>query len=113
VVGGGIAGLSSVYHLCKYGGDVSVTLLESATELGGHSKTITHKGELIDLGFQVFNRETYPVLCELYRELQVDPVPSDMSFATDLGGACIKYSADLRPFISWCGARALFLRFLF
>jgi predicted NAD/FAD-binding protein len=108
VVGAGIAGLSSVFHLCKYG-DVSVTLLESESELGGHSKTITHKGELVDLGFQVFNRETYPVLCELYRELLVEPVPSDMSFATELGGACIKYSADLRPFISWCEKRALFL----
>ncbi len=102
VVGSGIAGLSSVFHLCKYGADnVSVTLVESESELGGHSLTITHKGELVDLGFQVFNRETYPVLCELYRELQVEPVPSDMSFATELGGACIKYSADLRPFISW------------
>lgn len=55
----------------------------------------------MDLGFQVFNRETYPTLCEIYRELVVLPVPSDMSFATELGGASIKYSADLRPFVAW------------
>ncbi len=102
VVGSGIAGLSCALHLCKHGGGkLRVTLLEGAEELGGHSKTVEHRGELVDLGFQVFNRETYPMLCEVYRELAITPVASEMSFATELDGSCVKYSADLRPFVSW------------
>lgn len=76
-------------------------MIESESSCGGHSKTIIHENELVDLGFQVFNRETYPTLCSIYSELGIDPVPSDMSFATELDGFCVKYGADLRPFLKW------------
>jgi predicted NAD/FAD-binding protein/DUF1365 family protein len=102
VVGSGIAGLSAAYHIAKYGSCESVTLLEADERLGGHSLTIEHDGQLIDLGFQVFNNETYPTLISLYKELGVVPVPSDMSFATATPtGRCIKFSAELGPYLSW------------
>jgi predicted NAD/FAD-binding protein len=102
VIGSGIAGLSAVYHLVKYGSDrVQVTLLESGLVLGGHATTVKHNDEFVDLGFQVFNRESYPTLCALFEELGVASSESDMSFATDVGGLCVKYGSQLTPLLKW------------
>lgn len=101
VVGSGIAGLSSAYHLLKHSPSIRVTIVEASSVCGGHSKTIVHENELVDLGFQVFNRETYPTLCSIYADLGIVPVPSDMSFATELNGFCVKYGSDLMPFVKW------------
>ncbi len=101
IVGSGIAGLSCAFHLLKHSPTCRITLVEEGPTCGGHSKTIVHEGELVDLGFQVFNRETYPTLCEIYRELGVNPVSSDMSFATEVGGQSVKFGADLRPLLKW------------
>jgi predicted NAD/FAD-binding protein len=100
VVGSGIAGLSSAFHILKHS-TRTVVLVESGAELGGHCLTVVHDGELVDLGFQVFNRETYPTLCSLYCQLGIDPVASDMSFATDVDGFCVKYGSEVRPFLMW------------
>eukprot|EP01135_Chromosphaera_perkinsii_P007656 Nk52_evm112s914 gene=Nk52_evmTU112s914 len=81
VVGGGVSGLVSAY-LLKRQGDCSVTLFEKEERLGGHALTV-HKEGLphIDLGFQVFNLTTYGHLSGLFRELDVDTMPSCMSLS--------------------------------
>jgi predicted NAD/FAD-binding protein len=38
----------------------------------------------VDTGFLVFNHRTYPNLTALFRELKVDTVASDMSFAVSM-----------------------------
>ena len=103
VVGSGIAGLSAAYHLAAHdAGGGNVLILEASSIPGGHSRTVTLGEERIDLGFQVFNRETYPVLCSIYEELNVKPVASSMSFATsDPTIGALKHSAELMPYLKW------------
>jgi uncharacterized protein len=64
IVGSGISGLASAYHLAQSGH--SVTLFEANDYFGGHTHTvdvtldgITHG---VDTGFLVFNHQTYPNL---------------------------------------------------
>ncbi|GFP99580.1 mitotic checkpoint protein bub3.3 [Phtheirospermum japonicum] len=59
--------------------------------LGGHANTVTVDGTRLDIGFQVFNRVTYPNMMELFESLGVDMEPSDMSFSVRLadGQGCI------------------------
>ena len=66
VVGSGIAGLSSTYHLRKYSDDTKVSLFESAERIGGHAYPFkTRDGDMVDLGFMVCNHVTYPNLMEV------------------------------------------------
>ena len=82
VVGSGIAGLATAHALA---GQAQVTLFEAGDYFGGHTHTVdvtldgvTHG---VDTGFLVFNPRTYPNLVRLFRELQVETAPSDMSFS--------------------------------
>ncbi|GII63049.1 dehydrogenase [Sphaerisporangium krabiense] len=72
VVGGGIAGLSTAYHLRD---DARVTLFEADSRLGGHANTIeVREGEKtlgLDTAFIVYNEAHYPMLTEFFRELDV------------------------------------------
>lgn len=56
VVGAGISGLAAAYTLVKAG--LEVVLYEKEGYLGGHAKTVSADGLLLDLGFMVFNRVT-------------------------------------------------------
>lgn len=85
VIGSGISGLAAAWILSKKPQDFEVSLFESANYFGGHSNTIdvtidgiTHP---VDTGFLVHNDRTYPHLIELFKALNIDTHPSEMSFS--------------------------------
>ncbi len=83
VVGSGISGLAAAYRLGQSGHDVSI--FEAADYFGGHTHTvdITLGGITygVDTGFLVFNHKTYPNLVNLFDELNIETVATDMSFS--------------------------------
>lgn len=82
IVGAGIAGLSSAYHLDK---NFDVTVFEKQTDLGGHTDThsleIEGKQVRVDSGFTIFCPEYYPHFCAMLDDLGVESKPTDMSFS--------------------------------
>eukprot|EP00924_Labyrinthula_sp_SR-Ha-C_P004311 maker-scaffold_3-snap-gene-20.31-mRNA-1 protein AED:0.20 eAED:0.20 QI:58/1/0.66/1/0.5/0.66/3/0/1186 len=83
VIGSGITGLSAAYSIALSG--KKVTLFEKKEKLGGHSYTVSQgtgvDKKQVDIGFQVFNLTTYPLLSEFFRHLEVETETSDMSFS--------------------------------
>ena len=69
VVGSGISGLSAAYYLSK---KHHVDLFEREDHFGGHSHTIDlifdEKKVSVDIGFIVFNFQTYPNLINFLRK---------------------------------------------
>ncbi len=94
IVGAGIAGLGSARLLQRQGH--GVTLYESGAQLGGHTHTldVTLEGITapVDTGFLVFNDRTYPRLVELFAELGVESVPSEMSFSVRNDAAGLEWA---------------------
>lgn len=82
IVGTGISGLGCAHFLHQHH---DVTLYEAADYIGGHTNTVTVEEDgrelPIDTGFMVFNHQTYPLLCRLFRELGVETKRTDMSFS--------------------------------
>ena len=89
IVGSGISGLAAAHALR---GKAVITLFESADYFGGHTHTVdvtlpgkngavTHG---VDTGFLVFNERTYPKLIQLFADLKVQTVKSDMSFSVQV-----------------------------
>ena len=89
IVGSGISGLAAAHALQ---GKAAVTLFEAADYYGGHTHTVdvtlpgphgpvTHG---VDTGFLVFNERTYPHLIQLFADLKVQTVKSDMSFSVQV-----------------------------
>ena len=89
IVGSGISGLAAAHALR---GKAVITLFESADYFGGHTHTVdvtlpgkngavTHG---VDTGFLVFNERTYPNLIQLFADLKVQTVKSDMSFSVQV-----------------------------
>lgn len=98
IVGSGIAGLSSAWHLRN---DADVLVLESEGRLGGHTHTRTISLDGIqcpvDTGFIVFNHRTYPELKRWFETLKVDTTPTDMSFSVSADKGRFEWSGrDLR-----------------
>lgn len=93
IIGSGISGLSAAWLLSTRH---NVTIYEKARRLGGHANTIDvqdrGKSVPVDMGFIVFNTETYPNLTALLRVLDVATQPSDMSFAVSMGGGRLEYA---------------------
>tara|TARA_Y100000590_G_scaffold460666_1_gene620481 strand:- start:7007 stop:8245 length:1239 start_codon:yes stop_codon:yes gene_type:complete len=92
VVGSGISGLSAAYYLSK---KHHVDLFERENHFGGHSHTIDillNKKKLsVDIGFIVFNHNTYPNLVNFFKENDVKIEKSDMSFSVNVKGTDIEY----------------------
>lgn len=82
IVGSGISGLTSAYHLNQF---CDITLFEANDYIGGHTHTheIEKKGSVyhVDTGFIVFNEKTYPNFLKLLKELNVEYMNSSMSFS--------------------------------
>ena len=95
VVGGGITGLGAAWALrdrCE------VSLFEADARLGGHAHTVDLELEGqrhgVDTGFLVFNERTYPLLIELFRQLDVPLAASDMSFSVQQRAQGIEWSGS-------------------
>ena len=82
VIGSGISGLSAAYYLSK---KYKVDLFEKQNHFGGHSYTldvdINNKIVPVDIGFIVFNYQTYPNLINFFKENNIEIEKSDMSFS--------------------------------
>lgn len=95
VIGSGVSGLTSAWLLSKRH---QVTLYEQDDRLGGHANTVdieTLQGRIpVDTGFIVYNERTYPNLTALFRHLQVETDPTEMSFALSLQAGGYEYSGS-------------------
>lgn len=82
VVGSGVAGLTAAHLLQQRH---QVTLFEKEDRLGGHTNTVVisdgeDAGTAVDTGFIVMNHRNYPLLTQLFNQLDVKLRDSDMSF---------------------------------
>ncbi|MEX8502652.1 MAG: NAD(P)/FAD-dependent oxidoreductase [Leptothrix ochracea] len=105
VIGSGIAGLSAAWHLSQAGQDGLVTLFEAESHFGGHAHTVdvtlpddqgTPVRQGVDTGFLVFNHRTYPLLRQLFVDLEVATAPAEMSFS-------VQSRSPHRPALEWSG----------
>ena len=92
VIGGGISGMSAAYMLSDQN---HVVLFEAEKRLGGHARTV-HAGkngdQPVDTGFIVFNYANYPLMANLFSELEVPVEKSDMSFGASVRGGRTEYA---------------------
>ena len=92
VIGSGISGLSAAYYLSK---KHKVDLFEKQDYFGGHSYTLdvdlNNKVIPVDIGFIVFNYETYPNLINFFQENNVKIEKSDMSFSVSVNDTNLEY----------------------
>ena len=93
VVGAGISGLSAAYYLSK---KHKVDLFEKENQFGGHANTIKvdygqNKEIAVDIGFMVFNKNTYPNLINFFSENKIAIEKSNMSFSVTVEGTNIEY----------------------
>ncbi len=86
IIGSGIAGLGFAYIAQHNNWDI--TLYEKNHYFGGHSNTIdleiNQKTIPVDTGFLVHNKITYPNLIQLFEQLKVEIVDSEMSLSVGL-----------------------------
>lgn len=82
IIGSGIAGLTTAHLLSR---QHQVTLFEKNDYIGGHTatKSIEFDGlsHQIDTGFIVCNDKTYPNFLKLMSQLNVELLPTEMSFS--------------------------------
>jgi len=82
IIGTGIAGMGCGHKLHQ---QYDITLFEQNDYIGGHTNTIAVNENgtdvFMDTGFMVFNFETYPNLCELFKEIGAPIKKTDMSFS--------------------------------
>ena len=92
VVGSGISGLSAAFYLSK---KHHVDLFEREDHFGGHSHTIDlffeEKKVSVDIGFIVFNFQTYPNFINFLNDNNVEIEKSNMSFSVSVKGTNIEY----------------------
>ena len=93
IVGAGISGLSAAYYLSK---KHKVDLFEKENQFGGHANTLkvscgNNKEINVDIGFMVFNKNTYPNLINFFSENKIEIEKSDMSFSVSVNGSNLEY----------------------
>tara|TARA_B110000879_G_scaffold206708_1_gene289184 strand:- start:51 stop:1295 length:1245 start_codon:yes stop_codon:yes gene_type:complete len=93
IVGAGISGLSAAYYLSK---KHKVDLFEKENQFGGHANTLkvscgNSKEINVDIGFMVFNKNTYPNLINFFSENKIEIEKSDMSFSVSVNGSNLEY----------------------
>lgn len=92
VIGTGIAGMSCAARLH---GKVDLHVFEKAPEPGGHTHTVdcpVPSGPIaVDSGFMVYNEVTYPLLTQLFAELEVETMPTDMSFGVQVNPPGVEF----------------------
>ena len=95
VIGSGISGLSASYYFSK---NHKVDLFEKDDHFGGHSYTYDIKEDnkiiAVDLGFIVFNEQTYPNLIRFFNELNVPFEKSNMSFSVSIKDTNVEYGGS-------------------
>ncbi len=93
VIGAGVSGLAAAWLLSRHH---EVTLYEAGKYLGGHTNTVdaTVDGLTapVDTGFLVYNDRTYPHLIGLFRLLEVESAPSEMSFSVRIGDGRLEWA---------------------
>ena len=96
VIGSGISGLSAAYFLSK---KHKVDLFEKEDRFGGHSHTLdilsdnqNKKKIRADIGFIVFNKQTYPNLINFFDEIGVEIEKSNMSLSFLVKEKDLEYS---------------------
>lgn len=81
IIGTGIAGMACAHRIHPY---TDLTLYESEPRPGGHTHTVDvpegDRSVPVDTGFMVYNEVTYPLLTQLFSELGVETMETDMSF---------------------------------
>jgi len=101
VIGTGVAGLGAALRLTPH---ADLTLYEADGRPGGHANTVDvptgHGVVPVDTGFIVYNEGNYPLLTQLFRELEVPTRPSDMSFSISIGGGAFEYRSDHSGFLA-------------
>ena len=92
IIGSGISGMGAAYLLKPHH---EITLFESSSQMGGHSRTlnIDVDGENVnvDTGFIVFNKQNYPHLTALFERLNVPIAKSNMSFGVNIDNGRFEY----------------------
>ena len=96
VIGSGISGLSAAYFLSKRH---KVDLFEKDDHFGGHSYTVDveyekNKKISVDVGFIVFNHQTYPNLINFFKENEIEIEKSNMSFSVSIKDTSIEYCGN-------------------
>ncbi len=93
VVGSGVSGLVAARLLSDRH---EVVLFEADSRIGGHVNTVsvTQDGEdhEIDTGFIVYNEQTYPNFCRILTDLNVETVPTPMSFSVRCDRSGLEYN---------------------
>jgi hypothetical protein len=94
VVGAGISGLASAWLLSSAMRSPCSRPATTSAATPTPSTSSCRTRFPVDTGFLVFNHRTYPNLTALFRELKVDTVASDMSFAVSM----------VEPDLEWAGS---------
>lgn len=93
IIGTGIAGSLAAHQLNK---KHDITVFEAENYVGGHTHTHTielgGEKQIIDTGFIVFNKKTYPNFLNLLKELGVAYQSSDMSFSVQNERTGLEYN---------------------
>ena len=96
VIGSGLSGLSAAWFLSKRH---KVDLFEKDDHFGGHSYTVDveyekNKKISVDVGFIVFNHQTYPNLINFFKENEIEIEKSNMSFSVSVKDTSIEYCGN-------------------
>ena len=98
IIGSGCAGLGAAWALRNT--DYEVHVFEKSHKLGGHTNTQPfHAGGMtvqVDTGFIVMNAATYPNFLNFLKEVGVDPVDSEMTFAVSRDNGAFEWSGEAK-----------------